>query len=167
MQAEKTYGKTKQKMIYSKDSSLNFANQANSSNMLGYFKTSSALARSIRSTAAASSTIGKSLQSTGAMILNPSGRSTVSNFYKPNNTLSNTIDINKNFEEEKNKTFGNGWSFASIKAETPKNQMDIKIRNITHNYADIDINDYSYNVLSNLKSKKRMKNLDAIEFYGT
>ena len=165
MLAEKQYGKTKQKMIYSKDSSLNFGNQSNASEMFGYFKTSSALARSIRSTTGATSTIGKSLQSTGAMILNPSGRSTVTKFHKPSNNLSNNIIMNKPYEEQKNKTFSNGWNLATIKAETPKNQMDIKIRNITHNYADIDINDYSYNVLSNLKSKKRMQNLDAIEFY--
>ncbi len=164
MIAEKSYYKPKQKMVYSKDSSLNFGNQSNPSDMFGYFKTSSALARSIRSTTGATSTIGKSLQSTGAMILNQSGRSTITNFHKPNNNLSNNI-INKPFEEEKNKTFSKGWNIASIKAETPKNQMDIKIRNITHNYADIDINDYTYNVLSNLKSKKRMQNIDAIEFY--
>ena len=52
-----------------------------------------------------------------------------------------------------------------MKAETPKNQMDIKIRNIIHNYTDIDTNDFSYNVLSNLKSKKRMQNLDVVELY--
>ena len=163
MMAEKTYNKPKQKMIYSKDSSLNFGNQSNSSEIFGYFKSSSSLARSIRSTAGESSNLGKPLQSTGAMILNQSGRSTVSNFYKPNNILNN---IKKPFkEEEKNKTFANGWNITSKKAETPKNQMDIKIRNITHNYSDIDVNDYSYNVLSNLKSRKRMQNLDAIEIY--
>ena len=129
MIAEKSYYKPKQKMVYSKDSSLNFGNQSNPSDMFGYFKTSSALARSIRSTTGATSTIGKSLQSTGAMILNQSGRSTITNFHKPNNNLSNNI-INKPFEEEKNKTFSKGWNIASIKAETPKNQMDIKIRNI-------------------------------------
>ena len=160
MIAEKTYNKPKQKMIYSKDSSLNFGNQSNASDMLGHFKSSSSLARSIRSSTIETSTIGKSLQSTGAMILNPSGHSTVTNFHKQKSNL-----YNKNKEEEKNKTFSNGWNITSIKAETPKNQMDIKIRNITHNYLDIDVNDYSYNVLSNLKSQKRMKNLDAIEFY--
>ena len=160
MIAEKTYNKPKQKMIYSKDSSLNFGNQSNASDMLGHFKSSSSLARSIRSSTIETSTIGKSLQSTGAMILNPSGHSTITNFHKQKSNL-----YNKNKEEEKNKTFSNGWNITSIKAETPKNQMDIKIRNITHNYLDIDVNDYSYNVLSNLKSQKRMKNLDAIEFY--
>jgi hypothetical protein len=40
--------------------------------------------------------------------------------------------------------------------------MDIKIRNISHNYADIDVNEYAYNVLSNLKSKKSMQNLDSL-----
>ena len=165
MIAEKTYNKPKQKMIYSKDSSLNFGNQSNASKMLGYFKSSSSLARSIRSTTIDSQTNGKSLQSTGAMILNQSGNNTVTNFHQQKKNLSNTNIINKPKEEEKNKTFSNGWNITSIKAETPKNQMDIKIRNLIHNYQDIDINDYSYNILSNLKSKKRMKNLDAIEFY--
>ena len=68
-------------------------------------------------------------------------------------------------EEEKNKTFSNGWKIETIKAETPGNQMDIKIRNIIHNYTDIDTNDFSYDVLSNLKSKKRMQNLDVVEIY--
>ena len=164
--AEKTFNKPKQKMVYSKDSSLNFGNQSNPSSMFGYFKSSSALARSIRSTTGATSTIGKSLKSTGAMILEQSGRSTLSNFQMPkSNNIVNAVMNNQHFEEEKNKTFSKGWHLASIKAETPKNQMDIKIRNITHNYADIDVNDYTYNILSNLKSKKRMQNLDAIEFY--
>ena len=165
MIAEKTYNKPKQKMVYSKDSALNFGNQTSSSDVFGFFKTSSALARSIRSTTTgASSTIGKSLQSTGAMILNQSGRNTATNFFNQNNNISSKI-MNKPSEEEKNKTYTNGWNLASIKSETPKNQMDIKIRNITHNYTDIDVNDYSYNIFSNLKSKKRMQNLDAIEFY--
>ena len=126
--------------------------------MFGYFKSSSALARSIRSTTGATSTIGKSLKSTGAMILEQSGRSTLSNFQMPkSNNIVNAVMNNQHFEEEKNKTFSKGWHLASIKAETPKNQMDIKIRNITHNYAGIDVNDYTYNILSNLKSKKRMK----------
>ena len=164
MIAEKTYNKPKQKMVYSKDSSLNFGNQSNGSELFGYFKSSSALARSIRSTTGASSTLGKPLQSTGAMILNQSGRNTATNFHRPNAAMGNFTNM-PSIEEEKNKTYGNGWNITSIKAETPKNQMDIKIRNITHNYSDIDVNDYSYNVLSNLKSKKRMQNLDAIEFY--
>ena len=71
MIAEKTYNKPKQKMVYSKDSSLNFGNQSNGSELFGYFKSSSALARSIRSTTGASSTLGKPLQSTGAMIICP------------------------------------------------------------------------------------------------
>ena len=164
MIAEKTYNKPKQKMVYSKDSSLNFGNQSNGSELFGYFKSSSALARSIRSTTGDSSTIGKPLQSTGAMILNQSGRNTATNFHRPNAAMGNFVNM-PSIEEEKNKTYGNGWNITSIKAETPKNQMDIKIRNITHNYSDIDVNEYSYNVLSNLKSKKRMQNLDAIEFY--
>ena len=74
-----SYNKPKQKMIFSKDSSLNFGGQNIPSELLGHFKSSSSLARSIRSTTTASST-GKSLQSTGAMILDQ-GKKTVSNFF--------------------------------------------------------------------------------------
>ena len=161
MISEKSYNKPKQKMVFSKDSSLNFGGQSIPSELLGRFKSSSSLARSIRSTTAASST-GKSLQSTGAMILEQQNKNTVSNFYPNKKWLSS----NKSpLEEEKNKTFSNGWQVKTMKSETPKNDMDIKIRNIIHNYTDIDTNDFSYNVLSNLKSKKRMQNLDVVEIY--
>ena len=161
MISEKSYNKPKQKMVFSKDSSLNFGGQSIPSELLGRFKSSSSLARSIRSTTAASST-GKSLQSTGAMILEQPNKNTVSNFYPNKKWLSS----NKSpLEEEKNKTFSNGWQVKTMKSETPKNDMDIKIRNIIHNYTDIDTNDFSYNVLSNLKSKKRMQNLDVVEIY--
>ena len=163
MNAEKSYNKPKQKMIFSKDSSLNFGGQAIPSELLGFFKSSSSLARSIRSNTAASSN-GKSFQSTGAMILEQPGKSTISNFY-PNNKWMSSNKKEFNEEEAKNKTFGNGWNIKTTKTETPKNQMDIKIRNILHNYTDIDTNEFSYDVLSNLKSKKRMQNLDLVEFY--
>ena len=162
MIAEKSYNKPKQKMIFSKDSSLNFGGQNIPSELLGHFKSSSSLARSIRSSSSAS-TMGKSLQSTGAMILEQTNKNTVPNFYPNKKWLSsNKSPIN---EEEKNKTFSNGWQVKTMKSETPKNDMDIKIRNIIHNYTDIDTNDFSYNVLSNLKSKKRMQNLDVVEVY--
>ena len=71
----------------------------------------------------------------------------------------------KEEEEEKTKFPRGNWSVQSIISETPKNQMDIKIRNIVHDYTNIDTNDYSYNIFSNLKSKKRMENLDVIDEY--
>ena len=163
MISERSYNKPKQKMIFSKDSSLNFGGQKIPSELLGHFKSSSSLARSIRSTSTASSSLGKSLQSTGAMILEQQGKNTISNFYPNNKWMSSSKK--SPLEEEKNKTFSNGWQAETLKAETPKNQMDIKIRNIIHNYTDIDTNDFSYNVLSNLKSKKRMQNLDVVELY--
>ena len=165
MISEKSYNKPKQKMIFSKDSSMNFGGHNIPSELLGHFKSSSSLARSIRSTSTAASSPGKSLQSTGAMILEQS-KSTLSNFYPNKKWLSSTKKLPIEEEEKnKNKTFSNGWQTKTMKAETPKNQMDIKIRNIIHNYTDIDTNDFSYNVLSNLKSKKRMQNLDVVELY--
>ena len=156
---KKSYNKQKQKMVFSKDSSLNFGGQTIPSDLLGHFKSSSSLARSIRSTSTMASSIGKSLQSTGAMILEKPNKNTVSNFYPNKKWLASTK------EEEKNKTFTNGWQIKTMKSETPKNGMDIKIRNIIHNYTDIETNDFSYDVLSNLKSKKRMQNLDVVEVY--
>ena len=162
MLAEKSYNKPKQKMIFSKDSSVNFGGQNIPSELLGHFKSSSSLARSIRSTTTAASTAGKSLQSTGAMILENMNKNTASNFYPNKKWLGSS---ESSVEEEKNKTFSNGWQVKTMKSETPKNDMDIKIRNIIHNYSNIDTNDFSYNVLSNLKSQKRMQNLDVIEIY--
>ena len=159
---KKAYNKPKQKMIFSKDSSLNFGGQNIPSQLLGHFKSSSSLARSIRSTTTMASSMGKSLQSTGAMILEQPNKNTVSNFYPNKKWFTSNKD---SIEEEKNKTFSNGWQTKTLKSETPKNDMDIKIRNIIHNYTDIDTNDFSYDVLSNLKSKKRMQNLDVVEIY--
>ena len=50
-------------------------------------------------------------------------------------------------------------------SEVPKNQMDIKIRNIIHDYINIDNSEYSYEIFSNLKSKKRMQHLDIEDEY--
>ena len=47
---KKAYNRPKQKMVFSKDSSLNFGGQNIPSQLLGHFKSSSSLARSIRST---------------------------------------------------------------------------------------------------------------------
>ena len=162
MISEKSYNKPKQKMIFSKDSSVSFGSQNIPSELLGQFKSSSSLARSIRSTTTAASTTGKSLQSTGAMILENMNKNTAANFYPNKKWLGSSEST---IEEEKNKSFSNGWNLKTMKSETPKNDMDIKIRNIVHNYSNIDTNDFSYNVLSNLKSKKRMQNLDVVEIY--
>ena len=105
MISEKSYNKPKQKMIFSKDSSVNFGGQNIPSELLGHFKSSSSLARSIRSTTTAASTAGKSLQSTGAMILENMNKNTASNFYPNKKWLGSS---ESSVEEEKNKTFSNG-----------------------------------------------------------
>ena len=43
--------------------------------------------------------------------------------------------------------------------------MHIKIRNIIHDYINFEVYDYTYGILSNLKSKKRGLNLDEIDDY--
>ena len=166
MLEEKIYNKPKQKLIYSKDSSLNFGmkQQINEANLLGLFKSNSSLSKSIR-TSASSSSSSNPLKSSAALILNQSGMSL------PKDIVSQKQSINFNLnkikiipeEEEKIKYPGENWGAASIISETPKNQMDIKIRNLIHDFTNIDTNDYSYNIFSNLKSKKRVEHLDAVD----
>ena len=166
MLEERKYNQPKQKLIYSKDSSLNFGMQQsiNEAKLLGLFKSNSSLSRSIRTSA---SSTANPLKSTATLILNQSGMSL------PKDTISQkqTLGMNQSNmkmipeEEEKTKFPGEKWSAASIISETPKNQMDIKIRNLIHDYTNIDTNDYSYNIFSNLKSKKRVENLDTIDEY--
>ena len=162
MLEERSYNKPKQKLIYSKDSSLNFGMQASQKeeNLLGLFKSSSSLARNLRSstTSASSEDQHNTLKSTAALILNQSGMS----------IPKQSMNLNKNIvikEEENTKNQNSKWAQMALKSEVPKNQMDIKIRNIVHNYTDIDVNEYTYNILSNLKSKKRVLNLDSIDDY--
>ena len=167
MLEERIYNKPKQKLIFSKDSSLNFGMQQPGveAKLLGLFKSNSSLSRSIRTSA--SSSLSNPLKSSAALILNQSGMS----IPKDTSSQKQSLGINKSKikiipeEEEKIKFPGGSWSAQSIISETPKNQMDIKIRNIVHDYTNIDTNDFSYNIFSNLKSKKRMENLDAIDEY--
>ena len=165
MLEERVYNKPKQKLIYSKDSSLNFGmpQSGTEASLLGLFKSNSSLSRSIRTSA--SSSLSNPLKSSAALILNQSGMSLPKEASSQRGSLGYNLNNIKIIpeEEEKMKFPGGNWSEASIKSETPKNQMDIKIRNIVHDYTNIDTNDYSYNIFSNLKSKKRMQNLDSID----
>ena len=156
MLEERSYNKPKQKLIYSKDTSLNFGIQSpqKEENLLGLFKSNSSLARNLRSSSTTASS--NPLKSSAALILNQSGMSLPKQSI--NFQQSNIIK-----EEEETKNPNANWAASALKSEMPKNQMDIKIRNIVHNYTDIDVNDYTYNILSNLKSKKRVLNLDAID----
>ena len=149
MLAEKksSLNKPLQKLIYSKDSSYNFggAQTSGDPSVLSLFKSSSSLSRSIRNTSPSSNP----LKSTASLILNQTGMS------NKNNNISQN-----NLNQTQSKTFQK-----PIKADASSNSMDIKIRNIIHDYANIDCNDYTYGILSNLKSKKRAMNLDAIDDY--
>ena len=141
-----------QKLIYTKDSSYNFGSpQTNGDpSILNLFKSTSSLARSIRNT----SDTSNPLKSTASLILNQS-----LNF---NNSLKNSL----NSENQKNQEKTNILALPLPKiAEAPKETVDIKIRNIIHDYRNIDVNDYTYGILSNLKSKKRGLNLDTIDDY--
>ena len=166
MLEERIYNQPKQKLIYSKDSSLNFGMKQSikESNLLGLFKSNSSLSRSIRTSA--SSNISNPLQSSAALILNQSKNS---HFKEPS---SQKLGINFGKmkiipEEEKIKSSNNLFDIGKKKliSEVPKNQMDIKIRNIIHDYINIDHSEYSYEIFSNLKSKKRMQHLDVEDEY--
>ena len=57
--------------------------------------------------------------------LSYNSKSTLSNFYPNKKWLSSTKKLPIEEEEKnKNKTFSNGWQTKTMKAETPKNQMD-------------------------------------------
>ena len=157
MLEERVYNQPKQKLIYSKDSSLNFGLQQSGKEaaLLGLFKSNSSLSRSIRTSA--SSNISNPLKSSAALILNQSGAS----LPKEGSLALNLSKIKIIPEEGEKMAFPLGVS--TIKSEVPKNQMDIKIRNIVHDYTNVDVNDYSYNLFSNLKSKKRMQHLDTVD----
>ena len=68
MLEERVYNQPKQKLIYSKDSSLNFGLQQSGKEaaLLGLFKSNSSLSRSIRTSA--SSNISNPLKSSAALI---------------------------------------------------------------------------------------------------
>ena len=168
MLEERIYNKPKQKLIYSKDSSINFGmkNSIKESNLLGLFKSNSSLSRSIRTSA--SSTMSNPLQSSAALILGQSSSSLPKEISSPKLGINfNKMKIIPEKEEEKIK-FGNdlfNLGKSKVVSGVPKNQMDIKIRNIIHDYTNIDHSEYSYNIFSNLKSKKRMQHLEAEDQY--
>ena len=158
MLEERIYNQPKQKLIYSRDSSMNFGlkNSIKDSNLFGLFKTNSSLSRSIRSNA--STNMSNTLQSSAALILSQSKSTS-----QPKLGINfNKMKIIPEKEEEKIKLENNIFNLGKHKiiSEVPRNQMNIKIRNIIHDYTDIDHSEYSYNVFSTLKSKKRMKHLD-------
>ena len=168
MLEERLYNQPKQKLIYSRDSSLNFGlkNSIKDSNLFGLFKSNSSLSRSIRTSA--SSNMSNTLQSSAALILSQSKSSLPKETSHPKLGINfNKMKIIPEKEEEKIKTGNNIFNLNKNKiiSEVPKNQMDIKIRNIIHDYTDIDHSEYSYNIFSNLKSQKRMKHLDLEDEY--
>ena len=145
---ERVYNQPKQKLIYSKDSSLNFGMKQSlrESNLMGLFKSNSSLSRSIRTSA--SSNISNPLQSSAALILNQSNNSV---FKSPPQKLGINFSKMKIIpEEEKIKPGQNIFNLSKTKiiSEVPKNQMDIKIRNIIHDYINVDNSEYSYNIFA-------------------
>ena len=127
-----------QKLVYSKDSSMNLgASGSADASIMGLFKSSSSLARSIRQQP--STNASSSLKSSGALIIN-----------------STAMNVN-----EKSLSM----SKASFKPSVSSTSKDIKIRNITHDYTNIDVNEDTYKILSSLRSQKRMRNLDILDEY--
>ena len=163
MIAEKKQQKNQnQKLIYSKESNYNFSTGENIVNtswnpsILGIFKTSSAL--------------GKSLRFQNEASKNPNTQ------IKLPPIQPKSLSQSTNIEEEEKKSISNNnpienqkTNFPNIKAkfkeEADSNNLDIKIRNIIHDYTNIDVNDYTYNILCELRSKKRQANIDFLEDY--
>ena len=166
MLAEKKQQKNpNQKLIYSKESNYNFStgeNIVNSSwnpSILGIFKTSSALGKSIRFQNEKNPNTQIKLPP-----IQPKSLSQSTNIEEEEKKSISNNNINNNKSIENQKTnFPN--IKAGFKAEADSNNLDIKIRNIIHDYSNIDVNDYTYNILCELRSKKRQANIDLLEDY--
>ena len=159
MLAERRYNQIKQKLLYSKDNSINFDSKQRKKEkkLLYLFKSNSSLSRSIRSIA--STSISNSVKSSASIIINNLPK----NIITPQSRNPNlSINFN-NVKEEEEKTTDVVQDYKSIKSIIPKNQIDIKIRNLVHDYTNISMNDSSYKVFSNIRSIKRMKNLNSID----
>ena len=133
-----------QKLIYSKDSSYNFGGAQNGGDpsILSLFKTSSSLANSIKSTDPSSK---NHLQSTASLILNKTtSKWNSNNKFQNNNKFQSSIKP-QNQLNNFSKTQQNFHTFTKpIQADASSNSMDIKIKNIIHDYSNIDVNDYIY-----------------------
>ena len=149
--------KPKQKLIYSKESNYNFSGGDSSTHIsgdpsiLGLFKTSSALGKSIRNQNDPSKTFYPNVKLPPISSSKNTSHSNLKNL--------STKNLGKTFTKFPN------TKLASFKTEANSNNLDIKIRNIIHDYTKIDVNDYTYNILTELRSKKREVNLDLLDDY--
>ena len=127
MATRSKYNKPIQKLIYSKDNPLSISNQSTiDPTIIGLFKSSSSLSRSIRQQEPQKN----SLQSSGALIIN--------------------------------ETQKKGPVYKSAVSTTNKNML---VRNIIHDYSNIDTNEITYKILNDLRTKKRNENLNLLEDY--
>ena len=153
----KILNKPKQKLIYSKESNYNFSGGESSTHVsgdpsiLGLFKTSSALGKSIRNQKDPSKTFYSNVKLPPISASKNASQTNLQNLSSKN--------LGRTFTKFPN------TKLASLKTEANSNNLDIKIRNIIHDYTNIDVNDYTYNILTELRSKKREINLDSLDEY--
>ena len=147
----------KQRLIYSQDASMNFSSSSmnnNNSDIMNLFKSSASLSRSLRNANATTAQKGSLFKSSGDLIMN----NTVPSFKGTSNCFAQTMP---NFKSN-NTSLG---SKASFKSAVSSSSRQIQIRNIIHDYTNVDVNNETYNILSTLTMHKREQNLDILDDY--
>ena len=161
----------KQRLIYSQDASMNFSassmnNNNTHSDLMNLFKSSAALSRSLRNenTKTGTNAVQKDslFKSSGDLIMN---NTNTARSFKGSGASSTSkcvfAQTMPNFKPS-NTSLG---SKASFKPAVSSSSRQIQIRNIIHDYTNVDVNNDTYNILSALTAHKRATNLDILDDY--
>ena len=143
----------KQRLIYSQEQTMNFGSPYDNTGILNLFKSSASLSRSLRH--APSDEKVSLFKSSGDLIMNSSSLKSTTNPLTQSMPLSHNQNSNTTF-------LGNKASFKSAVSSSSK---QIQIRNIIHDYTDMDVCQETYNILNALKTKKRSQNIDTLDDY--
>ena len=142
----------KQRLIYSQEQTMNFGSSFDNTGILNLFKSSASLSRSLRH--APSDEKVSLFKSSGDLIMSSSSLKGTTN------PLTQSMPLSHN--QNNSTMLGNKASFKSAVSSSSK---QIQIRNIIHDYTDIDVCQETYNILNALKTKKRAQNIDALDDY--
>lgn len=171
----KEQNKYSQKMIYNKDSNFN---SNGDSSVMGLFKSTSSLARSLRQQCPISlkeendfysySELNKkgknSLSRSGKMIMNSNN---LSHSLNKNANITNNLNNISNISTNSLLNFninGKDNNVDKVQSNPPKSMRNnIEIRNLTHFYDKIESHQETYELLFLLKSDKRMRHLDRLD----
>ena len=166
----------KQRLIYSQDASMNFSassmnnnnnNNNTHSDLMNLFKSSASLSRSLRNatTKTGANAVQKDslFKSSGDLIMNNTNTYTARSFKGGASSTSKCVfaQTMPNFKPSNTSIS----SKASFKPAVSSSSRQIQIRNIIHDYTNVDVNSDTYNILSALTSHKRATNLDILDDY--